>query len=85
MIEKKEKNYLLELTCSFESNLEKANIRKSINYNDLKGDLEKAGWKVMLVPFEIGSRGLVNRRNKESLMSAMKRNNIKIRRIQLFK
>ena len=86
IIDRKERKIeLLELTCSFETNLEKANIRKLITYNDLKGDLEKTGWKVMLVPFEIGSRGLVNRRNKESLMSAIKRNNIKIRHIQLFK
>jgi hypothetical protein len=76
---------LLELTCSYETNLEKANIRKAKNYNDLKTDLEKAGWKVTLVPFEIGSRGLVNKRNRESLTSAMKRNNIKIRHTQLFK
>ena len=55
---------LLELTRSFECNIEAANIRKNKNYNDLKEDLEKAGWKVALISFEIGSRGLVTKRNR---------------------
>ena len=75
---------LLELTCSFECNIEAANIRKTKNYNDLKADLEKAGWKVSLTPFEIGSRGLITKRNRESLITAMKRNIIKVKHTQLF-
>ena len=68
---------LLELTCSFECNIETANIRKTKNYNDLKADLEKSGWKVALTPFEIGSRGLITKRNRESLIIAMKKKHYK--------
>ena len=86
LINRKEKKIeLLELTCSFETSIERANIRKTKSYNDLKSDLLKEGWKTTLVPFEIGSRGLVNKRNRESLIAVMKRNRIKLRHTQLFK
>jgi hypothetical protein len=86
LINRKEKKIeLLELTCSFETSIERANIRKTKSYNDLKSDLLKEGWKATLVPFEIGSRGLVNKRNRESLIAVMKRNRIKLRHTQLFK
>ena len=76
---------LLELTCSFENNIESAHLRKTKNYNDLKVDLEKAGWTVFLVPFEIGSRGLMTRRNRDSLIKVLKRNSIKLKHALIFK
>ena len=52
------KIYLLELTCSFKNNI--SNRRK---YQDLKKDLEAQKYSVTLLPFGIGSRGYVTKRN----------------------
>jgi hypothetical protein len=76
---------LLELTCSFEKNIEMAHIRKAKKYNDLKTDLESVGWKVHLIPFEVGSRGQITKRNKDALVNVFKRNHIKVKPNQLFK
>ena len=75
---------ILELTCSYETNIESANTYKSTKYNDLKKDLEKAGWKTKLIPFEIGSRGLVTKRNKTTISKALKEVKIKINLKKLF-
>ena len=69
---------LLELTCSFEKNIDSAHIRKAKKYNDLKVDLESAGWVVHLIPFEVGSRGQITKRNKNALINVLKRNQIKV-------
>ena len=76
---------LLELTCSFEKNIEMAHLRKAKKYHDLKIDLEGVGWKVHLIPFEVGSRGQITKRNKDALINVFKRNHIKVRNNQLFK
>ena len=76
---------LLELTCSIETNIESANLRKTKNYNDLKGDLQNQGWNVALVPFEVGSRGLITRKNRDSLIQVFKRNTIKLKHTALFR
>ena len=76
---------LLELTCSFEKNIEMVHIRKAKKNNDLKTDLEGVGWKVPLIPFEVGSRGQITRRNKDSLVNVFKRNHIKVKHNQFFK
>ena len=76
---------LLELTCSFEKNIESAHLRKAKKYNDLKVDLESVGWIVQLIPFEVGSRGQITKRNKISLINVLKRNHIKLNNSQLFK
>ena len=76
---------LLELTCSFEKNIEMAHIRKAKKYNDLKTDLEGVGWKVHLIPFEVRFRGQITRRNKDSLVYVFKRNHIKVKHNQFFK
>ena len=54
---------LFELTCSFENNIDSANKLKFEKYEDLKKDLEKSGWRTELVPFEVGSRGYISKRN----------------------
>ena len=74
---------LLELTCSFEKNIESAHLRKARKYNDLKVDLEKVGWNVELLPFEVGSRGQITKRNKENLINVFKRNRLKVKNTQL--
>ena len=60
---------LLELTCSFERNSEAANIRKSLRYAALKSDLEQNGYKCFLVPFEVGSRGYIQRSTKSNIFN----------------
>ena len=64
---------LYELTCSFEKNIDSAFVRKSKKYNDLKSDLIKAGWTTSLIPFEIGSRGYVTKRNTSTLTGITKK------------
>ena len=60
---------LLELTCSFERNAEAANLRKSLRYTTLKNDLEDSGYKCLLVPFEVGSRGYISRATKSNIFN----------------
>ena len=51
IVNRKEKSIeLMELTCSFEKNIDSANLRKQTNYLDLKTDIEEAGWNTNLVP-----------------------------------
>ena len=69
--------FLLELTCSFESNIEAANIRKTTKYSALKSDLEDKGFTCHLLPFEVGSRGYVSRANKSNLMNIFMANKLK--------
>ena len=82
---KLKKIIMLELTCSFERNIDAANIRKKTKYQDLKEDLEIAGFHVTLLPFEIGSRGQVTKRNRIALENTFKVNNIKLRTKQVYK
>ena len=82
---KAKKIELLELTCSFEKNGEKANILKGRKYFDLKRDLETAGWTTQLIPFVVGSRGLVTKHNKQSIYNSSKRNHIKLKHTQIIK
>ena len=63
---------LFELTCSFESNIDSANKIKFEKYQDLKKDLESAGWRTELVPFEVGSRGFISKRNITSITKMAK-------------
>ena len=60
---------LLELTCSFERNAEAANLRKTQKYTALKLDLEDNGYKCMLAPFEIGSRGYVRKSTRATIVN----------------
>ena len=86
ILERKEKKIiLLELTCSFESNIEAANLKKNRKYQDLKEDLESRSYNVILVPFEIGSRGQVTKRNRTALETIFKTNQIKVKTGKLFK
>ena len=65
LLERKlKKIYLLELTCSFKNNIESAHISKRRRYQDLKKDIEAQKYSVTLLPFKIGSRGYVTKRNR---------------------
>ena len=75
----------MELTCSFEKNIDSAHLRKTTNYLDLKTDIEGAGWNINLVPFEVGSRGQITTRNKKLITESCKRNNLKIKHTQIMK
>ena len=46
----------MELTSPLEHNIDAANTRKLINYTPLKMDLEERGYKVSLVPCQVGSK-----------------------------
>jgi hypothetical protein len=63
---------ILELTVSFEKNIESANARKSARYEDLSSDLRENGWTTNCLPFEIGSRGQVTKRNRATLTKIAK-------------
>ena len=76
---------LLELTCSFEKNIEKANILKNLKYLGIKSDLEEAGWSCQLLPFEVGSRGHVTKRNRKTIYEASQRNSIKLKHKEIIK
>ena len=68
--------YVLELTCSFERNIEAAHQRKTTKYTSLQTDIEISGYKCFMVPFEIGSRGHVTTNNKENIIHAFVYNKI---------
>ena len=43
----------------------------------MKADIESNGYKCVLIPFEIGSRGYVTRENKANIIHVFVKNNIK--------
>ena len=81
IIDRAEKKILLfELTVSFEKNIDAAHARKASKYLDLTSDLRTKGWRAECVPFEIGSRGHISQRNKNSIFDTMKKFKIKIQK-----
>ena len=76
---------LLELTCSFEKNAEAANLRKTLRYNALKSDLEDRGYRCLLVPFEVGSRGHIRKASKSNILNIFLTFNISARSYQCVK
>ena len=75
---------LLELTCCFESKAEATNSRKTIYYRDMKTDLEERGYKVFLIPFDIGSRGFINKRNRTAITEILKQFSFEVNTKELF-
>ena len=77
IINRQEKKIVLfELTVSFEKNADAANARKTRRYIDLTSDINKNGWTAENIPFEIGSRGHINNRNKSSIQNVLKKHKI---------
>ena len=64
-----------ELTCPLERNIHTANTYKRDKYSDL----EDKGWKVFLVPYEVSSRGQILKSTKSSIITTLKKFNIKIK------
>ena len=58
---------LAELTCPFEPYIDNAHDRKSEKYSSLQSDIEANGLKCRLICFEVGSRGLITKDNKNRL------------------
>ena len=77
--------WLLELTCSFESNIQVAHQRKALKYTDIKSDIEDSGFQCTLLPFEIGSRGYVTSTNRANMISAFVQNNIQSNALKCLK
>jgi hypothetical protein len=59
---------LVELTVPFTRNIEAANARKRLRYDYLTQDIEDKGYKCSNLPLEIGSRGHITTRNRETLV-----------------
>ena len=68
---------IIELTISFETNIEAADNRKRQRYTQLKNDLEDRGFKCYLFPLEIGSRGHVTSKNKLTIANTLHINKFK--------
>jgi hypothetical protein len=75
---------LFELTVSFEKNADAAHARKTLSYLDLISDLKERGWSAENVPFEVGSRGHINNRNKLSITNVFKKHKIQFQKKSLF-
>jgi hypothetical protein len=59
---------LVELTVPFTRNIEAANARKRSRYEFLTSDIKEAGFNCMNMPLEVGSRGHLTSRNRETLL-----------------
>ena len=60
---------LVELTISFETNLESTEIRKTNKYAALVSDLQAEGYSTSFVHLSVGSRGLITAHNSRNLQS----------------
>ena len=50
---------MVELTVPYENRMEEAHIYKREKYMNLTKELENAGYKAVVMPFEVGARGFV--------------------------
>ena len=67
---------LLELTCPLQSNINGAHQRKLTKYTQLEIALEEKGFKVFLMPFEVGSSGHINKHTRQNIINTLKQFNI---------
>ena len=58
---------IIELTCPWEERLDQAREHKTEKYSSLIQDITETGHPVQFIPLEIGVRGIVNKKNKESI------------------
>ena len=63
--------YFLELTISFESTMDQAHHRKLAKYYDLLEVARMAGYNAECLAFEVGSRGLVIKRELQDLRRSL--------------
>ena len=52
---------LVELTVPWEDRIEASNVLKTEKYSGLAKDLDDSGFRVKLMPVEVGVRGLVEK------------------------
>ena len=60
--------FLVELIIPFTGNIEAANTRRRLRYEFLTIDIEEAGYRCSNIPLEVGSRGHITARNRETLV-----------------
>ena len=77
------KIYVLELTCSFESNIMSANA--ILKYTQLKLDLEQAGYSCSLLQIKVGSRGCISKSNRGNLINSFVANNNRANALECIK
>ena len=65
--------------CPLERNIHKTNSYKSDKYYDTQSDLEKKGWKVYLVPFEMSSRGQILKHTQTDIFTTLTHFNIRVK------
>ena len=53
-----------------------------MRYHDLAAYLRTEGWETDDLPFKVGSRGLVAKRNKKAIYDTVKKYNIKVKQSQ---
>ena len=58
---------IFELTIPFETRIDISHSLKEEKYHDLKEDIKRNGWFCDVDTIEIGSRGLITRRNKSTI------------------
>ena len=58
---------LIELTVPFEPNIRKARERKEARYVQLNRDIIANNYESHLICFEVGSRGVVTKENKQQI------------------
>ena len=61
-----------ELTVSFEPNMANARKRKEEKYSSLVSDIENNGFRCKLTCFEVGSRGLITKENRQRIIKLIK-------------
>ena len=76
---------LLELTISFEKNIDSANQKKTLRYLNLAADLTNAGWEMDRRPFEVGSRGQITKRNKTTICDITRKYGLNVKKSKLLK
>ena len=60
--EDREVTWMIELTVSWETNIDDAFEYKMRRYAELKKRCEEEGWKTECLPIEVGARGYVGHR-----------------------
>ena len=69
----------MELICPLEYNHNQAHKEKAAKYTPLELSLIEKGYKVQLVPFEIGSSGHITKQNKSRIQDTLKLFDIKLK------
>ena len=73
VLSKEEKEItIIELTCPWETRIEKSRELKTEKYSSLVQDIEEKGYKVTFLPLEISVRGIISKDNKDTIQKIVK-------------